>query len=130
MFRINDVLATHGLGGEPYYPMRYVDCETGHIDGWRVVDVRPLLDEPGNSQADYLLNVARVTSWLDAGERVVVCCGAGQSRSNAVAIAVLVRRFKMDYWDAFELVREKVPIMEIEPCHIAALKRMFKVTLP
>lgn len=130
MYIINDSLATHGFGGEPYYPMRYVDCATGKIDGFEIVDVRPLLDEDGNSLADYKLNIQRAISFLQNGEKVVVCCAAGQSRSNAIAIGVLVKYFRMDYWDAFDLVKEKVPIMHIDPAHIEALKKIYNVKLP
>lgn len=129
MFRITEQLATHGIG-EKYYPLKYVDCEVGEIDGFQIIDVRPLLDESGNSDADYKLNISRVTSYLENGKKVVICCGAGISRSNGVALMVLVKYFKMDYYDALELIRDKVPIAQIEPAHLDAAKRIFKVPPP
>jgi hypothetical protein len=36
----------------------------------------------------------------------------------------------MDFYDALELIKEKVPISNIDPSHIVALKKMFNVTLP
>ena len=38
----------------------------------------------------------RVVSYLELGEKVVICCRAGVSRSNAIALGVLVHHFKID----------------------------------
>lgn len=130
MYKINDQLATEGIGESVYPLARYNHCRIGYIDGFRIVDVRVLNDYEGNSQFDYLVNILRVTSWLENGENVVVCCGAGQSRSNAIALGALVKHFKMGFFDAWELIRENVPISRIDPSHIAALKKMFKVKIP
>jgi hypothetical protein len=43
---------------------------------------------------------------------------------------VLVQHFKMGFYDAWELVKKKVPICNIDLSYIAALKKMFKVKLP
>lgn len=130
MYKILDNLATHGIG-ETVYPLsKYVDCQIGDIHDFKIVDVRTLNDYEGNPEYDYKLNISRVTSYLDIGNKVVICCGAGQSRSNAIALGVLVKYFKMDFYDAWELIKEKVPICQIDPSHITTLKRMFKVTLP
>lgn len=131
MFKITDTLATHGLSGENYYPMKYVECKVGEIDGFKIVDVRPLLDGcGGNSDAEYKLNIARVTSYLENGDKVVICCRAGISRSNAIALMVLVKYYKMDYYSAFELIKEKVPIAMIALAHLDAARRIFKVPPP
>lgn len=36
----------------------------------------------------------------------------------------------MDFYDAYNLVREKVPVAQIEPGHIERLKKLFNVGLP
>ena len=130
MYKINERLATHGIP-QQYLEMSYNDAEIGHIDGFRIIDVRMLKDE-SNPVKEYLLNIIRATSWLesDENEKVVICCSAGMSRSNAIALGVLVKYFKMNFYDAWELVKEKVPICSIEPIHIKRLKELFKVTLP
>lgn len=69
-------------------------------------------------------------SQLEEHKKVVICCGAAQSRSPAIAIGVLMKRYDMDFYDACNLVREKVPIAQIEPCHISKLKKLFNVGLP
>jgi predicted protein tyrosine phosphatase len=60
----------------------------------------------------------------------LICCVAGISRSNAIALGILVKYFNMDFYEASELVKEKVPQANISPEHIEKLKKMFKVTLP
>ena len=52
----------------------------------------------------------RVTSYLELGEKVVVCCSHGMNRSNSIALGVLVQYFKMDFFKALELIQSKVPI--------------------
>lgn len=130
MFSVNEVLAVHALGEKGYYPLLYVDLDVGMIKGHRIVDVRCLYDEPLNNHNDYRLNIMRAVSWLEIDERVVICCGAGISRSPAIAVGVLVKHFKMNFYDAMNLVDEKVPTAQIEPCHISALKHIFNVTVP
>lgn len=130
MYKILDNLATHSIGESVYPLKKYVDAQIGWIDGFRIIDVRMLNDHEGNSDLDYKVNIARITSYLECNVPVVICCSAGQSRSNAIALGVLVQHFKMGFYDAWELVKKKVPICNIELSHIAALKKMFKVKLP
>jgi protein-tyrosine phosphatase len=33
-----------------------------------------------------MLNIIRVTSYLEVGKKVVICCRVGVSRSNAIAL--------------------------------------------
>lgn len=56
--------------------------------------------------------------------------GAGQSRSPVIALGVLMKHNNMDFYDAYNLVREKVPVAQIEPGHIERLKKLFNVGLP
>jgi protein-tyrosine phosphatase len=78
-----------------------VNCEIGFIDDFRIIDVRTLVDED-NSLSQYMLNI-RVTSYLEVGEKVVICCRVGVFRSNAIALGALVYYFKMDFHKAMEL---------------------------
>jgi len=124
MFNILTNLATHGIG-KPGIIERYVNCEIGFIDDFRIIDVRTLIDGE-NVPSDNLLNIVRVTSYLELGEKVVICCRVGASRSNAIAVGVLVRYFKMDFCKAMELVISKVPICNILQPHSMALQKLFK----
>ena len=129
MYLILDNVATHGIG-EPGIVGHYVDCQIGFIDAFRIIVVRVLLngeDNNNNNLSEYILNIVRATSYLEIGEKVVICSCAGVSRSNAIALGVLVRYFKMDLYRAMDLVISKVPICNILHFHIAALKKLLKV---
>jgi len=115
-------LATHGLG-EPGILQGYSECKQGLIDKFRIVDVRTLNDGP-NSLFDYELNIIRAISYLEIDEKVVICCRLGISRSNAIALGILVHHFKIDFNHAMELISSKVPISNILPPHILALQKL------
>jgi protein-tyrosine phosphatase len=97
-------------------------------DFW-IVDVRDILDESQPVEV-YQQKIDYAVSQLEDHKKVVICCGAGQSRSPAIVIGVLMKKYNMDFYDAYNLVREKVPIAQIEPCHISKLKKLFNVDLP
>lgn len=132
---IKDRLATHGIGDDYIVqpPELTRTREIIFINGegpWYILDARVLSDEglSRNSLYEYLIETG--CHMLMYYKPVVVCCGAGQSRSNAIALGILVQHFKMDFYDAYELIREKVPIQWILPDHIAKLKQIFNVTIP
>lgn len=133
MYKIFDNLATSGITNSPKtvqqtnFEMHYVNQRVGYIDGFRIVDVRMLKDSQFNTSAEYLLNIARVTSWLECDEKVVICSSMGNNRCNAIAVGVLVKYFKMDFYEALKMVHEKVPICSIRDYHISTLKKLFKV---
>ena len=128
MYKITDNLATLGIG-EKAYPLPHKDRDTGFLQNtdWQIHDVRYLKDEPQPLE-DYMTAIGEGLNYLRDG-KVVVCCGAGQSRSNAIALGMLVAK-GMDYYEAYNLIREKVPIANIEPCHLGAIKQLFDVKLP
>ena len=127
MYKILENLATDGLG-EPTELSSYVDCEIGLIDDFRIIDVRvlPEFDTP-SSPSEYKLNIVRVTSYLELGEKVVVCCSHGMNRSNAIALGVLIQYFRMDFFEALELIKSRVPICTIISVNIVALTKLFNV---
>jgi protein-tyrosine phosphatase len=94
-----------------------------------IVDVRDMLDEPQPLET-YIYMISRAITTLNKHKKIVICCGAGQSRSNAIAIGVLMEKYKMNFYDAYSLIREKVPITLIEPCHLSALKEIYDVGPP
>lgn len=140
-------LASHGIGDTKYplppneaqhediltYEQHFeFDYTTDKLpEEWRILDAR-IIDDEGNTDEyfyRYLIYYG-VRMIKDKGWRVCVCCGAGQSRSNAIALGILVQHFNMDFYDAYELIREKVPIQWIMPDHISKLKKIFGVSLP
>jgi hypothetical protein len=76
------------------------------------------------SIASYLLNIVRVTSYLEIGEKVVICSYTGVSGSNAIAKGALVRYFKIDFYRAMEPVRSKVSVCNILHPHNTTLKKL------
>lgn len=101
----------------------YSECKQGLIDKFRIVDVGTLNDGP-NSLFDYELNIMRVISYLELDEKIVICCRLGISRSNAIALGVLVHYFKINFNRAMELISSKVPICIILPPHVTALQKL------
>jgi len=95
---------------------------------WPVADVRDLYDDDSNDLEDYEKKIDLAWELLQKNGRVVICCVAGISRSNAIALGVLVKYFAMDFYDAWELVKERVPRANINPNHISKLKKLFNVT--
>lgn len=133
MFKIvENKLATEGIHEFTIYELKDVDHETEGIANivWPVSDVRDLDDDNSNSLEDYEKKIDLALELIEKQGRVVICCVAGISRSNAIALGVLVKYFDMDFYDAWELVRQRVPRANINPSHISKLKKLFGVTLP
>ena len=133
MFKIiENKLATEGIGQFDYIVLNEDHHQAGdHArDSWIVADVRDLYDDDSNSLEEYEKKIDLVWELMQQHNRVVICCVAGISRSNAIALGVLVKYFHMDFYEALELIREKVSRANISPGHIAQLKKLFKVTLP
>jgi protein-tyrosine phosphatase len=128
MFKITDHLAVFGLGETTYPAGKLQEGLLDNTDYW-VVDVRDILDESQPVEV-YRDKIDHAISSLEQHNKIVICCGAGQSRSPAIAIGVLMKKYQMDFYDAYNLVMEKVPIAQIEPCHISKLKKLFNVGLP
>ena len=145
MYKILDNLATHGIAynhdDNNYYLiskdsvseeeiLTFSEATDEDANKWLIIDARILSDYKVNDIEDYLALIDTCSLALNQNHRILVCCGAGISRSNAVALGVLVKHFKMDFYDAWKLIKEKVPISNIDPLHIVALKKIFNVTLP
>lgn len=127
MYIINDRLAV-GAIAQTKEDMLYVNAIVGSIKDFQIIDVRMLKERQPNSDGQYILNIIRVTSWLQCNVKVVICSSAAKSRSLAIAIGVLVKYFKMNFYDAYDLVMKKVPLAEIKGNHIDSLKRILDVS--
>jgi len=83
----------------------YGDCyESGVV----VVDCRDLADGPNPSEPVWV-KIKTALNALQSGQRVLLQCAAGVSRSNAIAAAVISLRESIPYGRALGKVREKVP---------------------
>jgi len=69
----------------------------------------PLIDGPGNDPKVLHLAVTTVASLLGREVPTLVCCGAGMSRSPAVAAAALAVAFRRDPDECLKQVAEHHP---------------------
>jgi hypothetical protein len=122
MYIINEILAIDAIPQTKEH-MRYIDAVVGNIEDFHIIDVRMLKDSNSNRDVEYLLNIVRVTSWLQCNEKVVICSRLARSRSPAIAVGVLIKYFKLDFFSAWEQVRKKVPFANID-YHIMSIKRI------
>ena len=111
MFKIiENKLATQSIHEFSCHKLKDVDYDTGGITNitWPVADVRDLYDDDSNSLEVYEKKID--LALMQKHGRVVICCVAGISRSNAIALGVLVKYGGMDFYDAWGLVKDRVPI--------------------
>ena len=137
MYWITNKIAVHGLGEKGTHPLPWIERDEGIVEGVDIYDVRFMSDlGEDNPDALYALTIRNIIAIMDYRDvhygdgRIAICCGAGQSRSCAIAVGVLIDAYNMDYYDAVELVKEKVPIANMDPSHLAALRRLYSVGRP
>jgi hypothetical protein len=129
---LENKLATNGIGQFTYDYLSEGNHQTNEstVDSWPVLDARDdLCDNDSNSLEVYEKKIDLAWDLIQKYGRVVICRAAGISRSNAIALGVLVKYFHMDFHDAWELIENRVPICNIHPGHISQLKKLFNTTL-
>jgi len=89
----------------------------------RIVDVRDAIDGRGNGAAIVASKLNEALAALRAGERVIVCCDHGISRSNAIAAGVLARWEDRPFYEAVRLVMDATGEGEIKIEVLAAVRR-------
>jgi hypothetical protein len=106
--------------------MQYIDAVIGNIDDFKIIDVRILNNSGPNPVQDYMLNIIRVTSWLECDNKVVICSSTGKSRAGAIAAGILIKYFKMSFNQALDVIKSKVPISDIDNLYILSLKKIIQ----
>jgi len=91
-----------------------------------LVDVRDLVDGPGNSNEVLLDKINSVTELLKQNKRVVICCDYGLSRSNAIAVGALMNHYGHDFDSAVSLVAEKTESKAIRVDLLGSVRRALK----
>ena len=88
-----------------------------------IVDVRELADRPGNDPHALRLKVEEGIAALNRGDRVIVTCDFGISRSNAIAAGILAKWQKQSLdWAVDETVaRTQEPSIKLDV--ISAIRR-------
>lgn len=91
------------------------------INGFKVFDIREKMRDSQNPI--HIKSLAEeAPELLGKHDRIVVCCSAGVSRSNSIAIAILMKQAKMTFEEAYKLVQEKVPIADPLSCHLDMIR--------
>ena len=86
--------------------------------------VTDLIDGKQVNEGQFKSKVNHVEKIIKSGKKAVVICVGGMSRSNAVALAYLIKN-GMDYGKAYNLIREKVPIAQISTDLIGFVKETY-----
>jgi len=98
----------------------------GDVPGIHIVDVRDLIDKEGN-RADVLREkIGGGLALLSEGNKTVVCCDKGISRSNAVAAGILAAFEHIPFNDAVRRVLEATGETEINVDVINAIRNTFE----
>ena len=71
-----------------------------------IIDVRDLVDKSGNPQDYVKKKIDLAVTAINEGNRVVICCDYGISRSNAIAAGVLALTSKISFEQAVQDVVE------------------------
>jgi UDP-glucuronate decarboxylase len=86
----------------------------GDQQGVRIIDVRDMVDKPGNLPAVAREKISEAVACLKRGEKIIVCCDYGISRSNALAAGILSRFEEIPLNDAIRKVIEATGQEEIK----------------
>ena len=128
LYEINPQLASHGLEAQwgSGIPEEMVLQPDNHdlILGFKVLDIRERMLDAPNPTHVYRRLVIEAIELIKRYDKVVICCSAGVSRSNGIAVGVLVKYFGISFEEACKLVRKKVPIADISACHLEKLKSL------
>lgn len=90
-----------------------------------IEEVYDLIDGKQINKGQFISKLRHIEEKIKKGKRVVIVCRGGYSRSNAVALAYLVKN-GMDFDKAYGLIKEKVPIVRIKNDLIDYVKNLFK----
>jgi len=74
---------------------------------YKTVDVRDMVDKEGNPPKLILEKIDTAIKFLKANQKVVIFCDYGLSRSNAIAVGVLVKHFGYNFEEAVKLILKK-----------------------
>ncbi|MBN9332120.1 NAD-dependent epimerase/dehydratase family protein [Devosia sp.] len=96
----------------------------------QVVDVRDLVDKNGNNLDAIRLKIEQGTALLEAGQRLVVCCDYGISRSNSIAAGILFRHGAMSFDAAVREVRRTTGENEIKLEPLNAVRAALRADEP
>lgn len=97
--------------------------------GIHLVDVRDLVDKDGNAPAVVKSKIDGALTHLRQGEKVVVCCDYGISRSNAIAAGILATYEDIDLEEAVRRVMATAGETAIKIEVLSAVRRALGVEM-
>jgi protein-tyrosine phosphatase len=109
---------------------KYELPEIEKLENVEVVVGFDIRDGEGNTPLQIKRKVWKISEITSKGKRAVIVCKGGISRSNAIALAYLVWN-GMNYDKAYNLIREKVPIVQFNMALLDLVKKIYyKTTKP
>lgn len=88
-----------------------------------VVDVRDMVDKVGNLVNAVKDKIDEALFHLEHGEKVVICCDYGKSRSNAFAVGVLAKALQITFNEALNRVIQATGEKDIKIEVLAAVRK-------
>lgn len=101
--------------------------ELRSASGIQIIDVRDLVDKAGNRTDAVKEKIMQGVQSLQAGNRTIVCCDYGISRSNAVAVGILVMYEAIPFEAAVRRVLEATGEKEIKVDPLQVVRRALGV---
>jgi nucleoside-diphosphate-sugar epimerase len=112
---------TPSLGTAAYYDVQ----NRPEVGADVLIDVRTLVDKEGNADSELREAVQKALTALRSDKRVVICCDMGFSRSNVLALAVLMSTGR-SYSDSLELVSSKADVSEINLALLRQVRSLYE----
>jgi len=84
-------------------------AEKSKVDekGYHIIDVRDLVDKKGNPERLILGKINEGIKTIGGKGKVVICCDYGISRSNAIAVGILVKHYGYNFNEAVKYITDK-----------------------
>lgn len=96
------------------------------VDSWSKFYVGNFIDGEGNDMEEWDRLSDYITGEIETGNRVLICCEAGISRSNAMALTVMTK-MGYDFHDAYNFIKERVKISNIEVSLLSDIMRYYGI---
>ena len=110
---------TENLGTASLSEAEYIE----KLPDIKIEFVIDLIDGKQKNAGQFKSKVIHIEKLIKDGNKVVVICVGGISRSNAVCLAYLVKS-GMSFYEAHDLVNMKVPIAKIHPKLLDFMRRL------
>lgn len=95
--------------------------------GYSIIDVRDMVDKAGNTEKIISEKINEAISVIDKGNKIVICCDFGISRSNGIAVGVCVVLYGMSLYDATAYVIERIGDKDIKPEVLTVVYKALKM---